>query len=261
MAEPQWSPVAVPERADSQRALRPPKTAELVAQSLRRRIVRGELRDGDFLPHEAQLMDIFRVSRPTLREAVRVLESDRLVEVRRGSRTGARVCVPGPEIVARPAGLLLELAGATLDDVYTARSLVEPAAARLLAESGGGSAHATLAAMLVEVPARDELPALARFAADFHLALVQLSGNATLAIVAGMLHEITDRQTEAALTTSPALTGQRYRRLLRSYERLVELVRARDGVGAEAHWREHMAASGALLLQGHRDTPVVDLLD
>lgn len=262
MAEPDWSPSAVSERTDGHRALRPPKTAELVAQNLRRRIVRGELKDGDFLPHEAQLMDIFHVSRPTLREAVRVLESDRLVEVRRGSRTGARVCVPGPEIVARPAGLLLELAGATLNDVYTARSMVEPAAARLLAESGTGTAHATLAGMLLDVPGRDELPVLARFAADFHLALVQLAGNATLAIVAGMLHEITDRQTTEALTSSSdALTGQRYRRLLRSYERLVELVRARDGVAAEAHWREHMSVSGALLLQGHRDTPVVDLLD
>src|SRR5206468_8691169 len=85
------------------------KTAELVAGTLRRMVVDGQLKDGDFLPNEAELMAHFGVSRPTLREAVRVLESERLVEVRRGSRTGARVRVPGPEIVARPAGLLLEL--------------------------------------------------------------------------------------------------------------------------------------------------------
>ena len=63
-------------------------------------------------------MEHFSVSRPTLREAVRVLEAERLVEVRRGSRSGARICVPGPEVVARPASLLLELAGATVADVY-----------------------------------------------------------------------------------------------------------------------------------------------
>ena len=62
-------------------------------------------------------MEHFHVSRPTLREAVRVLESEGLVEVRRGSRTGARVRVPGPEAVAKPAALLLELSGATLADV------------------------------------------------------------------------------------------------------------------------------------------------
>ena len=74
-------------------------------------VVEGQLKEGDYLPNEAELMTHFGVSRPTLREAVRVLESERLVEVRRGSRTGARVRVPGPEIVARPAGLLLELSG------------------------------------------------------------------------------------------------------------------------------------------------------
>src|SRR3954454_17608475 len=116
-------------------AVRSPKTAELVARTLRRMVVDGQLKDGDFLPHEADLITHFQVSRPTLREAVRVLESERLVEVRRGSRTGAKVRVPGPEIVARPAGLLLELSGATIADVMVARSGIEPLAVRLLAES------------------------------------------------------------------------------------------------------------------------------
>ena len=116
--------------------IRSPKTAELVAGTLRRMVVDGQLKEGDFLPNEAELMAHFGVSRPTLREAVRVLESERLVEVRRGSRTGARVRVPGPEIVARPAGLLLELSGATIADVLVARSGVEPIAVRVLAESG-----------------------------------------------------------------------------------------------------------------------------
>src|SRR3954466_1448701 len=121
--------------------VRSPKTAELVAGTLRRMVVDGQLKDGDFLPNEAELMAHFGVSRPTLREAIRVLEAERLVEVRRGSRTGARICVPGPEVVARPAGLLLELSGATLGDVMTARVTIEPPAARLLAASGTATAH------------------------------------------------------------------------------------------------------------------------
>ena len=64
--------------------VRSPKTAELVAGTLRRMVVDGQLKEGDFLPNEAELMTHFGVSRPTLREAVRVLESERLVEVRRG---------------------------------------------------------------------------------------------------------------------------------------------------------------------------------
>ena len=115
-------------------------------------VVDGQLKDGDFLPHEADLITHFQVSRPTLREAVRVLESERLVEVRRGSRTGAKVRVPGAEIVARPAGLLLALSGATLADVMTARTAIEPQAAKLLAEEGTAEAHQELARLVDDIP-------------------------------------------------------------------------------------------------------------
>ena len=149
--------------------IRSPKTAELVAGTLRRMVVDGQLTDGDFLPNEAELMAHFGVSRPTLREAVRVLESERLVEVRRGSRTGARVRVPGPEIVARPAGLLLELSGATISDVMTARSGVEPMAVRLLTEAGSAEAFDELDRMLDEaIPAGWQSGRLAETTGEFH---------------------------------------------------------------------------------------------
>ena len=123
-------------------------------------VVHGQLKEGDFLPNEAELMAHFGVSRPTLREAVRVLESERLVEVRRGSRTGARVRVPGPEIVARPAGLLLELSGATIADLMVARPGIEPMAVRLLAESASQEALDELETMLAEdIPAGGVRPA------------------------------------------------------------------------------------------------------
>src|ERR1700740_3645949 len=125
---PKREPLAPMTVSEKNGAVRSPKTAEIVADTLRRMIVEGQLKDGDFLPHEDELMDHSKVSRPSLREAVRVLESDRLVEVRRGSRTGARVRVPGPEIVARPAGFLLEMSGATISDVMASPSGIEPTA-------------------------------------------------------------------------------------------------------------------------------------
>src|SRR5271156_6378876 len=133
---PKREPLAPMTVSESNGAVRSPKTAEIVADTLRRMIVEGQLKDGDFLPYEAELMNHFQVSRPSLREAVRVLESDRLVEVRRGSRTGARVRVPGPEIVARPAGFLLEMAGRKPSRGATRPKGVEPVAARLLPEKG-----------------------------------------------------------------------------------------------------------------------------
>lgn len=241
--------------------IRSPKTAELVAGTLRRMVVDGQLTDGDFLPNEAELMAHFGVSRPTLREAVRVLESERLVEVRRGSRTGARVRVPGPEIVARPAGLLLELSGATIADVLVARSGIEPMAVRLLAESATPAALDELEGMLVrDVPAGWESGRLAEATGNFHRRMVEMSGNATLTIIAGMLHEITVRHTAFAIREHRRVSKADYDKLTRSYRRLMTLLRAGDGAAAEAHWRKHLDTASGLLLKGMETVKVRDVM-
>ena len=55
--------------------LRVPKTAEIVADRIRKRIISGDLDEGSSLPPEGQLLEQFGVSRPTLREAFRILEA------------------------------------------------------------------------------------------------------------------------------------------------------------------------------------------
>ncbi|MGN7781797.1 FadR/GntR family transcriptional regulator [Mycolicibacterium sp. 22603] len=241
--------------------IRSPKTAELVAGTLRRMVVDGQLKEGDFLPNEAELMAHFGVSRPTLREAVRVLESERLVEVRRGSRTGARVRVPGPEIVARPVGLLLELSGATIADVMTARAGIEPMAVRLLTESGNTAAFDELDTMIAEhFPEGRETGRMAEATGDFHQRMVELSGNATLTIMAGMLHEITVRHTAFAMKENRPLSKSDYEMLMRSYKRLMTLMRSGDGGAAEAHWRKHLDTARELLLKGMETVKVRDVM-
>jgi GntR family transcriptional repressor for pyruvate dehydrogenase complex len=242
-------------------SIRSPKTAELVAGTLRRMVVDGQLKDGDFLPNEAALMTHFGVSRPTLREAVRVLESERLVEVRRGSRTGARVRVPGPEIVARPAGLLLELSGATIADVLVARSGIEPMAVRLLAESANSEALDELEEMLVrDIPGGYESGRMAETTGEFHRRMVEMSGNATLTIIAGMLHEITVRHTAFAIKERRQVSKADYDKLTRSYRRLLTLLRSGDGAAAEAHWRKHLDTARDLLLKGLETVKVRDVM-
>jgi DNA-binding FadR family transcriptional regulator len=241
--------------------IRSPKTAELVAGTLRRMVVDGQLKEGDFLPNEAELMTHFGVSRPTLREAVRVLESERLVEVRRGSRTGARVRVPGPEIVARPAGLLLELSGATIADVMVARAGIEPIAVRLLAEAANPAAYDELDEMLVQdVRVGWESGRLAEVTGEFHRRVVELSGNATLTIIAGMLHEITVRHTAFVMKEGRKVSKADYDKLTKSYRRLITLLRSGDGAAAEAHWRKHLDTARPLLLKGLETVKVRDVM-
>ena len=66
--------------------IRVPKIAELIAEQIQDDIAAGRLREGDSLPSETAIMASFGASRPPVREALRILESDGLISVRRGSR-------------------------------------------------------------------------------------------------------------------------------------------------------------------------------
>ncbi|MFD4295205.1 FadR/GntR family transcriptional regulator [Rhodococcus sp. NPDC058505] len=236
------------------RPIRTPKTAEIVARTLRTMIIEGALKDGDHLPHEADLMDRFAISRPTLREAIRLLESDGLVEVRRGSRAGARVCVPGPEVVARPASMLLELSGATIADLFVAREAVEPDAARVLAAEGSEEDFDELARMVEEdLPASYASKTLVAGLSAFHLRVVQLSGNAPLAIIAGMLYELTRHDTGPAVLETDEdreLYAANLKLAVRSCRRLIRLLRSRDADAAFSHWRKHVVNARPFLIDG-----------
>lgn len=243
---------------------RSPKVADLVATSLRRMIATGELNDGDWLPPEAELVMNFGVSRPTLREAFRLLEADGLVEIRRGPPGGARVTTPGPERAAGLFGLILALSGTTLDDVYEARMSIEPTAVRRVAETAEPEAIARLDEVLAELRASvDDLDVFAEASTNFHRELVRLSGNQTLSAVARLLTEIGARHVDLVLDEN-AWTAEQHRanaqRALRSYERLLELVREGRAADAEAFWRRHMHAAFQFLQSPGRVHQVLEVI-
>jgi GntR family transcriptional regulator, transcriptional repressor for pyruvate dehydrogenase complex len=244
------------------RQVRVPKMAELVAAHLRRQIVRGELAEGEALPSETTLMEQFRVSRPTLREAFRVLESESLITVRRGARGGARVQLPNAEVAARYAGLILEYRGTTLDDVYEARILVESPAIGLLARRRTDADLQVLRAALVAhtTSPRDGLENL-RTHSHFHARLVELTGNQTLIVLMGMVEHLimrADWSRVASDVGTPELE-RASRKGLSAHRRVVELIEARDDAGAERLWRRHLTEAKDYSTAG--DVPaVLDLL-
>ena len=231
--------------------VRVPKAAELVAGKIRRQIVSGELAEGASLPPEATLVTRYGVSRPTLREAFRILESEQLVVVRRGARGGAVVRTPRVEVASRSAQALLQYRGATLEDIHEARILLEPKAAALLAERRDPDA----VARLVEIHDR-ELAAvnspedIRREGARFHQTVVELAGNRTLIMFSAMLTEIIEAHT-ARLQKLQA--GGKVKRRMRQaghadHERLIDLVRAGATREAEQCWRQHLERVSQMLL-------------
>ncbi len=177
--------------------VRAPKTSELIATQLRRQIVRGAVRPGEKLPPETQLMTHFGVSRPTIREAFRILEAEGLIVVRPGSRGGAQVVAPDQTAAARHVGLLLQLRGATIDDVYEARKIAEPACAAMLARRRTAQDIADLAAVVAEVESvveagggRPDPAQWVRLSYRFHELIMQRSGNKTVALQGALLQDI-----------------------------------------------------------------------
>lgn len=236
-------------------AIRVPKTAELVASHIRNQIVRGQLHEGDALPPENALMEQFTISRPTLREAFRILESEGLITVRRGARGGARVMEPSTDATARYAGVVLQHRGATVADVLDARVIVEAPAASMLASRRD---RAAIARKLQEK--LDELGTgeAARFH-EFNALVVDLTGNQTLVLITAMLEHISQAAALSYVGRPHADDADRLaRKAHRTRQKLIDLVRAGDAEGAEDLWRTHLTEAGKVLAEGSGAT-VVDL--
>lgn len=243
-----------------------PKTGEIVANKIRKAILTGELQPGDKLPPEAQLMSRFDTSRPTLREALRILEFQSLISITRGAKGGARVKRVDPKVLTQATGLLLQANRASIGDVYQARALIEPPAARLAAETRPEIAAKALQQQLDKERAvsADER-ARAQEVAAFHRILLEQCGNVALAIVGQALHDVVNRHLELAYRQNPvpgpAERDRQVRFGLKSQERLIALIAAGAGLEAEAHWVRHMKAAGEYWLAGLAGTAVIDILD
>ena len=242
--------------------VRAPKAAELVAARLRDQIVRGELREGDVLAPEGELMQRFGVSRPTLREAMRVLEGEALITVHRGARGGARVHTPDGETVAQFAGLVLQFRGATVADVYEARRALDLAALRIIVGRGSPWDFVALDENVAAMGRATEPGDIVELHDEFHTLLVELAGNQTLVVFEQMIHRIIGRhgrfqvvQRDRLEVRANAVGGAR------THARLLELFRNGDPDEAVEMWRRHLDELARMVLLGDDQETVLQLLD
>jgi GntR family transcriptional regulator, transcriptional repressor for pyruvate dehydrogenase complex len=235
---------------------------QLIADELRALIVSGELSEGESLGHEPDLVERFGVSRPSLREALRILEAEGLITVVRGVHGGVIVHEPDERMTARTAAMVLQARNVALADVFEARALLEPLAAKAIASMRGRRAAVTALRALItqEEESIEDPKAFGVANAAFHERLVSLGGNQTLSIVAEMLNEVVARAVTAVSETGDVGGSLSTRRRgIRSQYHLLEFLEAGDGPGAEEHWRAHMVVVGRVML-GQDAATVVDLL-
>lgn len=224
-----------------------PKAASLIAAQIRKQIVMGELAEGDALPSEAEMVKRLGVSRPTLRQAFRILETEHLIAVQRGSRGGGTVFRPTTKLASRYLSDVLRFRCTTLGDVLTARLMIEPAAVAQLARRHDETTVERLRALLSESDevAGDDGVTTADL---FHVRIVELAGNPVLAQYCTLIHYLIRGQVTKSLAVRPdaAALGQES---AAAHAELVELVAAGAVHAAAEHWRRHLEHVHAALAE------------
>lgn len=211
-----------------------PLVSRAVSDHLQAMILRGGLKPGEKLPSQRDLAEQLGVSRPSLREAISVLETMGLVSVRIGS--GVYVASP-----AARAPLWRFSDRCRPHDVYEARYGLESYAAHLAAlhcDEAGATRLASAVDAMRDALTADDIPAMAAADASFHDAVFDLGANPVLA---GMYKPVRDMMVETQRL--PMTLRIRLGDTLREHEAVGARIAARDGPGAEHAMRHHIRAA------------------
>jgi GntR family transcriptional repressor for pyruvate dehydrogenase complex len=228
-------------------AVRQPKASEVIADELRRVVV-CDGKPGDFLMAERLLIERFGVSRPTLREALRILESEGLLDIRRGIKGGATIREPTIEDLALRIGAFLQMKRTTYEDLFMVRKIIEPSAARLAAErvareGGGGTLASALERERTVISDPDSEPQ-SEAIGTFHDIVLELAGSTTLAVIGKLLHATVDSYTQSYINRLPHTKAVR-EAMAESHaihEKIADAIRQGDGDRAEYLMRAHLDA-------------------
>ena len=220
------------------RPVRVARASDEVVQQIKARILNGQLAPGDHLPSEKDLTEQFGLSRITIRDALRVLESEGLIEIRVGARGGAFVTTPNADRVGDSLTNLLRLQQITIRELVEARLAVEPYVAFLAARRATAD----------DLAAMEEAVAGARSAREagdqrfvphsvaFHIALAAAAKNQALLFTVNSLRA----PFHAALTRLiPA--DDMAERAITDHRQILAAIKARDGARAQRLMREHIA--------------------
>src|SRR4051794_2304100 len=169
--------------APSHGVMRQLKTSESVARDIVHDIVEQQLETGDSLPSEAVMLEHYGVSRESLREALRLLEVQGLISIRRGPGGGPIVGTVDPANLGRVSTLFFYMSGATYDELFEAWVIGDSVMAELAARNPDAAARQAAMAPYFAETANDSSGVLVEFVAHhmgFHAAIGSLTNNRVL---------------------------------------------------------------------------------
>lgn len=223
-----------PEPGDAER--RTEKTPDRVARRVLREIRERKMGAGDRLPNEVSMAQEFGVGRASVREAMRILETHGLVQIKPGPRGGPVVRQANGVDFGRSMSMFFSHSGVTYREVIEARLAFEPMQARLAAERLTDEAAQLLQGTTEQgwrsLDAPDEVWTDSSRA--FHQVIAKISDNRALELWLGGLLAV-----EASyLAHSVKREFRPY--TLHDHDKIAAAILARDGAAAERLSAEHM---------------------
>ena len=212
--------------------------AEQIAEQLRAAMIDGSLAPGDRLPPEPELAEAFGVSRPTVREAMRILRGQGVLETSRGSKGGHFIQNPQATDIAESLGetygLWFEIGDISVAEVDEAREVVERACVRFAAERRTEEDIADLRQILET--ANDERLSLSEFLdldVEFHRAVAKAARNRLLYLPMQAIHIVRPR-------TNVLLQTHDRQRVMDQHRALADAIEAGDPNLAEECLKKHV---------------------
>jgi len=222
---------------------------EEIVRQIKTMIAEGRLKSGDQLPPERDLAEKFLVSRTSVREALRALESVGLIEIRPGEGTFVREV--SVEALVEPLALVLLSQRAMIEELFEARRMLEPVIARLAAQRATKDEVQEMERIL-EAQAKEISSGNTGLAQDaaFHAAIGTAAHNRAITRIVHALMDLLGQSREESISTPGRPT-----RSHEDHQRILAAIRVSDAAGAERAMLAHVAAVEALVLRTARKSP------
>lgn len=220
---------------------------EAIVEHIEQAILSGELKTGDRLPGERELVTQFEVGRSSVREAMRVLESSGLVAARPGDPRGAIILAPTAAPLRKLMTRLTQSSSSSLSDLLIYRMTLESAANSLAASRRTDEDLLKLEKAMARMRQALRLgqQEFGQADLDFHDVVARASGN-TMIQVSG---EAVRQSIEELITASIRASGDDRELMLRTIAHHTDVFEAiRD---QDAHRAEHLARSSLFEYYGH----------
>jgi GntR family transcriptional repressor for pyruvate dehydrogenase complex len=230
---------------------------ERIVDQILEAIFRGDLKPNDKLPSENELTQIFGVSRVTVREAIRALEQDGVIEVRQGVLGGAYIKEMDLDNVVERIENVLQLTNVTFQQLAEARAILEKIILREVIPSRMKKEDLERMDANIETAelhfknGRNSERLLANF--EFHTMMTEMSGNPMIILMHKLIVNLSIYFFENVEPSVPMI-----KKTLEDHKRIVELLKRGNLKSAADLCSRHIQEVSARIVEKSKQQSLLD---